>query len=328
MWYIYVLCDPRESDPIKRVRYVGKTNDLKVRYRFHRYESANTHKARWFSSILKLGLKPLMEVIESGDDDTKWENAEREQIARHRKLGCNLTNATDGGEGVKGMGADARAKIGAAHRGKIMSPESRALMSMQRLGKKHSPEHREKLAEANRARRGAISLANKGRSFSQDHKDKIAASKLGKKKAPPCSKEELAVFLQQGWSYQRISNHFGKKHAGVAARWVKSYGLENLHAPINPPVSNETRQRISAARRAHAEAHEVSAMTREKISVAGKGRKFTEEHKTKISNSLLKNYAANIRQPVSEETRRKMTESHKRRHAMLRATNADDGTDE
>jgi hypothetical protein len=135
------------------------------------------------------------------------------------------------------MSAETRAKIGAAHRGKVMSPESRALMSMQRKGKKHSPEHREKLAGANRARGGVVGH-NKGKLLSQDTKDKIAASRLGKKKAPLCSKEELTIFLQQGWSYQRISNHFGKKHASVASGWVKFYNLEHLHAPIKPPMKS------------------------------------------------------------------------------------------
>lgn len=166
---IYVLLDPFT----KEVRYVGATVDLKNRYGVHIFEKGRKNpKARWISSLLKLGTKPKLRVVESvpiadgKDAEGKW-------IAYFRNKGCKLLNQTTGG----------------GFRGKIFSDSHRAKLRLASLGHTVSKAVRAKIAEANRRRpspsketRDKLSLAMKGRIISQSTRDKIRKALIGKKR--------------------------------------------------------------------------------------------------------------------------------------------------
>jgi hypothetical protein len=93
----------------------------------------DTHKARWIRLLLDQGLKPDIMVLTT-TDEPNWQNEERRLIAETE----NLTNTTAGGEGVDAPRTEQwRARMGAAHRGKTVSEETR-----------------QKLREANFAKRG------------------------------------------------------------------------------------------------------------------------------------------------------------------------------
>ncbi|WP_180541557.1 GIY-YIG nuclease family protein [Nevskia soli] len=102
-WVIYTLKNPRTHD----VRYVGWTSKtVEQRLKWHIQESllkARTHKQRWILSLLAIGLKPVIEVIESGAGK-KWEKAERRWISHFRANGARLVNGTDGGDGLPNWG--------------------------------------------------------------------------------------------------------------------------------------------------------------------------------------------------------------------------------
>ena len=73
-WYVYVLCDPRETDPVKRVRYVGVTKrGLDVRLAGHLADKAKTHKCNWIMSLRALGLTPTIELVDSGFGERPWD---------------------------------------------------------------------------------------------------------------------------------------------------------------------------------------------------------------------------------------------------------------
>ena len=65
--------------------------------------------------------------------------------------GC-LLNQTDGGEGHSNPSADARSKIGAAHKGKIITDEIKAKQRAKMQGRSPSAEHRVKLSNALRGK--------------------------------------------------------------------------------------------------------------------------------------------------------------------------------
>jgi hypothetical protein len=100
-WIIYTLNCPRT----KAVRYVGWTaKSAGTRLARHIHESIKarrTHKTNWIFSLVTVGLKPIMEIIESGTGDG-WAEAERRWIAFFRANGARLTNNTDGGQGTPG----------------------------------------------------------------------------------------------------------------------------------------------------------------------------------------------------------------------------------
>ena len=80
MIYIYALIDPRTN----KVRYIGKTNNPRIRYAEHvndgkvyqdrrAYENGNhtyvpTLKAAWICRLLELGMLPEIKIVEEVTD--------------------------------------------------------------------------------------------------------------------------------------------------------------------------------------------------------------------------------------------------------------------
>lgn len=95
--FIYTLTDPRND----KIRYVGKTNDLKGRYRAHcssDYRKANLHRRNWVNSMKKDGVKPIMELLEVCDE-FNWKECEVFWISQLKSWGFDLLNYTVGGDG-------------------------------------------------------------------------------------------------------------------------------------------------------------------------------------------------------------------------------------
>jgi hypothetical protein len=93
--YIYGLKDPETNE----IRYVGKTTNINTRLKAHitRSRYNKYHSARWIQSLIKKGLKPVIELIEECTE-SNWIEREKYWIAHYREL-FDLTNVLDGGEG-------------------------------------------------------------------------------------------------------------------------------------------------------------------------------------------------------------------------------------
>lgn len=107
---IYALADPRTNE----IRYCGKTTwIMSQRLANHRREArkgTDRHVCRWVKSLLDAGLDPvairLEEITLDGMDRAEQirllNEAEIRWIAHLRERGCDLTNATEGGDGAHG----------------------------------------------------------------------------------------------------------------------------------------------------------------------------------------------------------------------------------
>lgn len=95
--YIYSLEDPIT----KEIRYIGKTNNIKMRFHNHLNKKHNekSHKRNWINSLRKQGYKPIMQIIDEVEND-EWKYWERYWIAQFIAWGFNLVNHTSGGEGL------------------------------------------------------------------------------------------------------------------------------------------------------------------------------------------------------------------------------------
>ena len=176
--HIYALIDPRETDNVKRVRYIGKTKNLGRRFRHHLQDAKTgirTHCYNWIRQLLAVGLAPMMGTLET---TTQVDAADRERawIAYLRAAGSPLTNLTNGGDGIPGHhhSEETREKMSTVHLGKKLSSETRTKISEANTGKKRSPEIRAKFR--------ASAMGNKnclGRSVSDECRMKIATALKG-----------------------------------------------------------------------------------------------------------------------------------------------------
>lgn len=127
---IYGLIDPRDGS----IRYVGKTT-LPLAKRLNRHlavsKTRRSHSAAWLRSLIRDGLRPEVEVLETVPADGDWTEAECFWIGYFRMIGARLCNHTAGGEGSAGFRPteDARSKL----RARKQMPEARARVSRQSL---------------------------------------------------------------------------------------------------------------------------------------------------------------------------------------------------
>ena len=173
---IYYLCDPITKD----IRYVGKTTMSLIKRLNSHFHSLNkkSHKSSWIKSLLKLGIKHEIHLIDEVGEDM-WQFWEIHYISLFRSWGFNLTNKTTGGEGIP--------------KNYKFSQETRDRMSASHKDKKFSEEHKKNIRESN------IGNANfKGHSHSSESKEKIKNNNLGKNKGKiPWNKGKKGIYSKE-----------------------------------------------------------------------------------------------------------------------------------
>ena len=128
--FIYGLTDPRTNE----VRYIGKTTKGMSRPIAHGrpwiLRTNRTHRTNWINKLASTGVRFGIVVLEYCTEET-ISDRERAWIAWARQIGWNLTNHTDGGEGVPGyrFKEEQKKRIGEVHKGKTISPETRSRIS-------------------------------------------------------------------------------------------------------------------------------------------------------------------------------------------------------
>ena len=158
--YIYELIDPRNN----QTRYIGKSNNPKERLTGHCVPVrliSNTHKTNWIKSLLKLGLRPILNVIDEVPL-IEWQFWEVYYISLYKSWGFKLTNGSDGGEG----------STNDIKKGKPKGPMSQKTKDKMRIaskGKKKSKQHCIN-----------ISKGSLGKTVKESTKKKLQLKRLGK----------------------------------------------------------------------------------------------------------------------------------------------------
>lgn len=154
--FIYTLTDPRDDS----IRYVGKTNNPKIRLKSHTYLRGTTPCSKWINNELRpLGLKPKMFIVLEVEQEI-WEYNERLLIGYYRANGCKLLNVADGGGETGWSGQRTQAtkdKLKLAFTGRTIPEEQRKRISQSLMGKKQSQEtilKRRETINANRLLKG------------------------------------------------------------------------------------------------------------------------------------------------------------------------------
>lgn len=134
--YIYGLKDPITE----KIRYVGKaqTPRRRLTVHLHRAKAYKTHVYQWIRSLLRLGLRPDLVILEEVEHQF-WPEAEKKWIAYFKRNGNYLTNATDGGD------------AGTATYGRLGKKNSLEHIEKTRLGRVGKPVQRSPLSDMRRA---------------------------------------------------------------------------------------------------------------------------------------------------------------------------------
>lgn len=92
--FIYSLNCPVTGEP----RYIGKTNNLESRLKYHLKEKNHSHKTNWIKFLKKNNLEPNIEEIDIIPNDN-WQFWEKHYISLYKSWGFKLVNGTNGGDG-------------------------------------------------------------------------------------------------------------------------------------------------------------------------------------------------------------------------------------
>lgn len=141
--------------------YIGFDSSWPKRKYAHKQKTKSKNKQHFHNAIVKYGWENFeWEVLYSSSSREDCLEKEKFYIEEYNSMN-NGFNMTLGGEGIVGWKHDEKTKlkIGQSNTGKIMSDDSRRLMSEKKVGK---------------------SSPNKGKTFSEEHRKKLSLSKQGK----------------------------------------------------------------------------------------------------------------------------------------------------
>lgn len=200
--YLYGLYDPLTGD----LKYIGISVRPKERLVNHCNESSHSPKSIWIKSIMDKGYRPYLYIFEKirvGDD---WAAIEMAYIRFAIAIGVDLTNSTDGGEGVLNLRGE---------------PKKRMLNTWP--GRKHSQDSIIKIGIASKGRvhdeswRKNMSVKMKGRQI--EWKDKL----MKPKKLSADQVEEIRRLLNKGIMQKDVAKIF-KVHRSTIQNITKGVG--------------------------------------------------------------------------------------------------------
>lgn len=190
-FYVYTLCrPPRGKQAHGKPFYVGKGKGRRVYDHEQEARSGHQcHKCKVIRKIWREGGEVQRYILFTTNIETEALAYEVETIATYGRK--NLTNQTDGGDGVSNLSAESRAKIGASSKARMAIPGARARMSA--IAKSRPPasaETRAKIGVASKARlaspeaRAMLSARYKARRASPETRAKMSASRIGRHPTP------------------------------------------------------------------------------------------------------------------------------------------------
>ncbi len=209
--HIYVI----EHTPSGRV-YVGKANNVERRWRDHLKESRAGGSSYLHNAIRKHGASEfsLVCVLPFVSEKEAFEAEATYVRLLHANVRGKGFNLDSGGQGGITRSAETCAKLGAIHRGKIVSPETRAKQAAAKLGTKRSPDTRAKIGIASAKRKHTaetrLRMSEIARNRSPEQVERAAAAQRGKSRPPPSDAARLNMSNAQKRRNARVRAGEGK----------------------------------------------------------------------------------------------------------------------
>jgi hypothetical protein len=199
---VYGYADPRDG----ALRYVGKSSTGLARPK--QFGSHGHRCGNWIKQLASQGMRPKILVLDALSPDASSDDlnfAEVSAISKYRRLGCDLTNLTDGGDGpMRGR------KHTDETREKMSGPRASMKGNTNFLGRKHTPATIEKMR-----------AAKLGKPRSEETKAKISASKIGKSQSEEHISKRTAWCKGSKQSADHIANRVASR---LANKLLKSNG--------------------------------------------------------------------------------------------------------
>ncbi len=170
--FIYGLVDKKTNT----LRYIGKTKDIKRRFKRHISERFlhDSYKDRWIRKLIDDNQEPELLIIDVVDK-LEWQYWEKFYISYYKFIGSYLTNGTNGGDeppSTKGRKHTEESKL------KMSKTKKGKPIPWLNDGKERSEEHRKNLSKS---LKGRIS-PNKNKKFNDELKKKLSDASTCKKK--------------------------------------------------------------------------------------------------------------------------------------------------
>jgi group I intron endonuclease len=191
--------------------YIGSAVNIKKRWGAHLFLLA---KGSHHSPHLRNAWKNdgaaafVWEILELVPDKSKLIAAEQKWIDRARSyddvFGYNISRVAGSKLGLKHT-PEARAKIAAGHAGRYPTQETRAKMSAAHAGRRPTAAHR-----------AALSVAAKGRICTPEQRARLRSYRLGKPRSPEATAKTTAANLGRKNTPEAIARMTGKKHTPEA----------------------------------------------------------------------------------------------------------------
>lgn len=237
---IYGLADPRSGE----LRYVGKTSGPIHNRRLAHISDVRRGRTyiprhKWLASLLAAGIEP--EIFEIERISADWQEAESFWIIYFRFIGCDLLNATGGGDGLCSYRhrADTRLKQSAAAKRRYEKPGERERTGEAVRRGQANPEYRAKhkarvsnMSVETRSKlsitakihrntdhaKAATSHRMKGRVVSEQTRQKLSESKLGRKRSQVSIEKQRRTITGRKHSSATIAKMSAARRAYYAAR--------------------------------------------------------------------------------------------------------------
>jgi group I intron endonuclease len=170
--YIYGLVEKNNGT----LRYVGKTTDIKRRFKRHINERFlhDSYKDRWIRKIISENNEIDIIIIDHVDQ-SEWQYWEKFYISYYKFIGCKLTNGTNGGDqppSTKGRKHKEESKL------KMSKTKKGKPIPWLNNGKERTEEHKKNLSKSLKGRQSP----NKNKKFDDERRKKLSESSTSKRK--------------------------------------------------------------------------------------------------------------------------------------------------
>jgi hypothetical protein len=199
--------------------YVGKGTGKRCFVKSHHHRNEF-----WQRTEKKAGGFCVRMVAKDVDEELAF-LVEQERISQMRIVGVRLCNMTDGGDGTSGWikTPEWRKKIGAAHRGKTVSKQTKAKLSASAIGYRHSEDAKAKMSASRLGMQNTL-----GHKHSEEAKQKMRKPRVNKWEREKLVSELIVKEIREKYSIGTYSK------SDLSREYNLSWGtIKNIVDSIN-----------------------------------------------------------------------------------------------